>query len=327
LTGIRLEYNSLAGVNLAGQNLTGAVFYGADLSDANLSHANLTNAFLEANLTNANLSGSNLTNARFGSYDGNSNLTGANLSEADARGANFYAATLDGANTSDLIQSDGHIAGLDLSAGASLVVHDYNGNPAASPPTGPLPIVVEQHLAMDATGTLRLVFDADPWDSTISFAAGIPVALGGTLDLTFAPDVNVAAQSGRTIDLFDWTGVTPTGAFTISSPYTWDLSNLYTTGEVTLTAAPSLPGDYNLDGTVDAADYTVWRKGLGTTYTQDDYDDWQANFGATVGSGAGARGSDHAVSPIVPEPATVLLLVFGAAVMCFPARQFRAELQ
>ena len=111
------------------------------------------------------------------------NLTDANLSGADARGANFQFATLAGANTSNLIQSNGHIAGLDLTAGASLVVRDYDGNPAATPPTGPLPIVVDQHLAMDATGTLRLVFDADPWDSTISFAPGIPVALGGTLEL------------------------------------------------------------------------------------------------------------------------------------------------
>jgi hypothetical protein len=28
---------------------------------------------------------------------------------------------------------------------------------------------------------------------------------------------------------------------------------------------PALPGDYNGDGTVDAADYVVWRKTLGTT--------------------------------------------------------------
>ena len=227
---------------------------GADLTGANLS---------QANLTNANFSGYCVMN--HGYYDG-ANLTDANLSGADARGANFQYATLTGANTSNLIQSDGHIAGLDLTAGASLVVRDYDGNPAASPPTGPLPIVVDQHLAMDATGTLRLVFDADPWDSTISFAPGIPVALGGTLDLTFAPGVDVATQSGRTIDLFDWTGVTPTGAFTVSSPYTWNLTNLYTTGEVTLTAVPSLPGDFNRDGTVDAADYVVWRNGLGTLH-------------------------------------------------------------
>ena len=83
-----------------------------------------------------------------------------------------------------------------------------------------------------------MVFEADAWDSTISFAPGIPVTLGGTLELTFADDVNLASQVGRTFDLFDWTGVNPTGAFAVSSPYVWDLSNLYTTGEVTLTAIP-----------------------------------------------------------------------------------------
>ena len=46
------------------------------------------------------------------------------------------------------------------------------------------------------------------------------------------------------------------------------------------------PGDYNLNGAVDAADYTVWRDGLGTTYTQADYDVWRANFGQTIGSRA-----------------------------------------
>jgi hypothetical protein len=46
---------------------------------------------------------------------------------------------------------------------------------------------------------------------------------------------------GRTFDLFNWTGVTPTGAFAISCPDAWDLSNLYTTGQITLTAVPE-PG-------------------------------------------------------------------------------------
>ena len=91
---------------------------------------------------------------------------------------------------------------------------------------------------MGAGGTLRMVFEADAWDSTISFAPGIPVTLGGTLELSFAADVNPATQVGRTFDLFDWTGVNPTGAFNVSSPYAWDLSNLYTTGQVTLTAIP-----------------------------------------------------------------------------------------
>ncbi len=50
--------------------------------------------------------------------------------------------------------------------------------------------------------------------------------------------MNLASQVGRTFDLFDWTGVNPTGTFAVSSPYTWNLSNLYTTGQITLTAIP-----------------------------------------------------------------------------------------
>lgn len=157
-----------------------------------------------------------------------------------------------------------------------------------------------------------------PWgSSSISFAPDIPVALGSTLDLTFAPGVDVATQSGRTIDLFDWTGVTPTGAFTVSSPYTWNLSNLYTTGEVTLAAAPSLPSDYNSDGTVDAADYVLWRKTLGQTgaglaadgngngeIDPGDYTLWRANFGRTGGSGTFTYVT-------VPESTTLAMLVVG----------------
>jgi uncharacterized protein YjbI with pentapeptide repeats len=287
LTGIRLYLHHLQGANLVGQNLSNAEIKYANLDNANFSQANLTNTVIWAD------------------------LTGVNLSGVDARGANFTG-TLTEAITSNLIRPDGHVAGLNLTSGASLVVRDYDGNFVATPTAGPLPIVIEGHLAMDATGTLRLVFDADPWDSTISFAPGIPVALGGTLELSFASDVDVATQSGRTIDLFDWTGVTPTGAFTVSSPYTWNLSNLYTTGEVMLTAVSGvLPGDFNNDGTVDAADYTVWRKGLGTLYTQSHYDIWRANFGAMLGSGGAALPSAAPLSPAVPEPATFALLALG----------------
>jgi hypothetical protein len=69
-----------------------------------------------------------------------------------------------------------------------------------------------------------------------------------------------------------------------------------------------LPGDYNHDGIVDAADYTLWRDGLGTTYTQADYTVWKTNFGQHAGSGAGATAA-------VPEPASTLLLLTGMLVM------------
>jgi hypothetical protein len=56
--------------------------------------------------------------------------------------------------------------------------------------------------------------------------------LGGTLELTFADEVGVATQVEPTLHIFDWTGVPPTGQFEVASPYTWDLSKLYTTGDV-----------------------------------------------------------------------------------------------
>ena len=117
-----------------------------------------------------------------------------------------------------------------------LIIRDYDG--AKTIRRCLSAITVDEHFAMAPGGTLRMVFEADAWDSTISFAPGIPVTLGGTLEFIFADDVNLASQLGRTFDLFDWTGVNPTGTFAISSPYAWDLSNLYTTGEVTLTAVP-----------------------------------------------------------------------------------------
>ncbi len=77
------------------------------------------------------------------------------------------------------------------------------------------------------------------------------------------------------------------------------------------TTPVGVPGDYNGNGAVDAADYVLWRNGgsrqnEGTTpgsNTPDDYTYWRSRFGATSGSGA-------AVATAVPEPnVSVLLLV------------------
>ncbi|TWT93452.1 hypothetical protein Pla108_39460 [Botrimarina colliarenosi] len=61
-------------------------------------------------------------------------------------------------------------------------------------------------------------------------------------------------------------------------------------------------GDFNNDGAVNAADYTVWRDGLGTNYTQADYGVWASNYGAVSGP-----------TSATPEPATVALV--GLAVL------------
>lgn len=81
-------------------------------------------------------------------------------------------------------------------------------------------------------------------------------------------------------------------------------------------AAPVLAGDYNQNGIVDAADYTVWRDRLGGEFAQADYGVWKQNFGAT-----GATGS--ASADAVPEPATLPLIAIAVAVgMLLSQRKF-----
>lgn len=107
-----------------------------------------------------------------------------------------------------------------------------------------------------------------------------------------------------------------------------DLSGRITTADglvnllnvVYVTEAVGVAGDYNNDGTVDAADYTKWRDNLNKsvtlpndstpgTVTTDDYNVWKANFGASGGSGSGG-----ASGIAVPEPSTLCMLLLVAVV-------------
>jgi hypothetical protein len=74
--------------------------------------------------------------------------------------------------------------------------------------------------------------------------------------------------------------------------------------------ANPVAGDFNGDGSVDARDYAVWRKGLGTLYTQNDYNVWRAHFGQTAIAGVSA-GAIIAV----PEPTGFAMLVV-ATITC-----------
>jgi hypothetical protein len=75
-----------------------------------------------------------------------------------------------------------------------------------------------------------------------------------------------------------------------------------------------LTGDFNRDIAVDAADYVFWRKGLGTTHTQTDYDLWRDHFRETSGGGGVSQGT-------VPEPSSILPLLFAAC--AFSAARLR----
>lgn len=94
-----------------------------------------------------------------------------------------------------------------------------------------------------------------------------------------------------------------------------------------------VPGDYNHDGAVNAADYAVWRHSLGQSVavgsgadgnsdgliTSADYDVWRAHFGATAGTGSGT----DLLGSQVPEPTVLGLLLLGLCGTCLARRHGR----
>jgi hypothetical protein len=94
---------------------------------------------------------------------------------------------------------------------------------------------------------------------------------------------------------------------------------------VTTGDAVELPGDYNGNGKVDAADYVIWRKnngtsnllpndnGLGTPIGVSHYNLWRANFGDMAGSGSGSVRA-------APEPATLIFVALGVVAILVPRR-------
>lgn len=91
-----------------------------------------------------------------------------------------------------------------------------------------------------------------------------------------------------------------------------------------------VPGDYNGNGAVDAADYVVWRNTLGQSGSglaadgngnqmidSGDYNFWRAGFGQTNGSGGG-------LTAAVPEPAA-WLVVCGCATLSLCIRTHRGR--
>jgi T5SS/PEP-CTERM-associated repeat protein len=129
------------------------------------------------------------------------------------------------------------------------------------------------------------------------------VALGGALNVTllggFLPAVGqsfeILTAAGGINGTFDATNLPAlTAGLYFDLNYMPNAISLFVVG---------IPGDFNRSGTVDSADYVVWRKGLGTIYTPDEYSVWRAHFGETAGDGANV-----AAAP-VPEPRSIALFI------------------
>ena len=90
-------------------------------------------------------------------------------------------------------------------------------------------------------------------------------------------------------------------------------------------SSAGVPGDYNGNGGVDAADYVLWRNGgplqnevdTPGTVNAADYTAWRARFGSTSRAGSGSLSIDP-----IPEPSTVVLTALALlAFYIFPSRR------
>jgi T5SS/PEP-CTERM-associated repeat protein len=136
-------------------------------------------------------------------------------------------------------------------------------------------------------------------DLVVSLAGGFAPALGAEFMILSAASVNGPFATENF------------SAAPLASGLAWDV--LYTSTSVTLKVVAGIPGDYNQNGTVDAADYVVWRK---TDGGFPGYNLWRTNFGEPAGSGSGAS-----ANATVPEPATLVMLILAAVGIGLRLRQ------
>lgn len=180
-------------------------------------------------------------------------------------------------------------------------------------------------LQFESSSTVDFVLDAGLTSSTIDV---LGPSLGGTTsvvlnDNTFSfTDLTAGSLAVGSYTLFDGDANT---SYTLGAGvalvgldgYSGTLSVSGDDVVLDLAVAAGIPGDFNSDGAVDAADYTLFRDnlgvattlpndaGLGSPITAAHYTLWTSFYGTTSSSTASAA---------VPEPGSILLLVAGAVV-------------
>ncbi len=200
------------------------------------------------------------------------------------------------------------------------------------PPTAGGIDTTEERAALIYNEALRLTYGSPNATSFLLWEPWPPA----TTDSSTIVDGNWnLRQAGQAmVDLLNaWK--TPTQNLQVGLDGTIDFNGFYGDYEITVggqtfqlsfdkgTPAYSLvvaPGDFNGDGNVDAADYTVWRDTLGSVndlradgngdlvVDGGDYAIWKSKFGINYGLGAG---NDGAPGIAVPEPATYVIFLVG----------------
>ena len=237
------------------------------------------------------------------------------------------------------------VTGYDPPAGAPRLFEEFETiatRLVAGPADYPFKI---KKLRVLAAGSGTVAWAVDLWQDTndttaapdVHFYLGSAYTFTGTIwnEIDLSADNIMVASGGVRVGLTYISGGAPPGIgadsngftarrnFVRGSTSTWSFAeNVAINGDFIIEMdidTPGLSGDYNDDGTVDAADYVVWRKfnntmtalpndPNGTPIDGDQYNTWRANFGDMAGSGSGAS-----ANTTVPEPTTLVTLMFAAA--------------
>ena len=227
--------------------------------------------------------------------------------------------------------------------GKTLYIHRWTtDNPAlAAPDVNPYLGTDSEHpgkllaVPLDDNGLPNIIIDnngtpGDTSDDIFSNLQSIEVAGQTTrnenheVEVDAAGNIYITTNTAELLQVFSPGGATKT-------VFSFDGVNFSFS---VLDLSSGVPGDYNGDDIVDAADYTVWRDNLGSAVTlpndttpgmvtSEDYGVWKTNFGMmAAGAGAGA-----ASSAAVPEPGTGVLILVGSLagwVSCFRRRDAAA---
>jgi hypothetical protein len=191
-----------------------------------------------------------------------------------------------------------------------------NSGGAVSPGNSAGVLTIDGDYTQGSGGTLAIeIAGTSPGDEhdrlVVNGQANLAGALAVTLIDSFTP------LDGHTFDILDFNSVS--GDFDLLNlpggfDWNWDVN----TGVLSVgSVVGGLAGDFNGDGTVDAADYTIYMDNLGgdsavlggngsgaSTVGQADYLLWKNSFGNTSGSGS---------SSAIPEPAALLLALLALA--------------
>jgi autotransporter-associated beta strand protein len=237
---------------------------------------------------------------------GKSAGTGTLVLSSDSPGFNGSVIVDAGAlivnNTSGSATGDGAVtvnAGA-MFGGEGTVSGNVTNSGTVAPGSGPGTLTLGGDYSQQTGGQLQIeLASASNFDKLVvggsaSFAGTLAVSLVGGFSPAFG-DVFTIVTAGSRTGTFGTT-VLPA----LSGDLAWEVN--YATTSVSLSIV--LPGDFNHDGMVNAADYVVWRKSDGP---EDDYDAWKANFGESSGSGSLSDST-------VPEPASRWLLILGALI-------------